>query len=97
MQRLDKRRAITFIDISRSDSSCPISRELMLARLHAEEDGIMHSGAGAFGVMWRAIPLLRPLGLAVRIRLIRSAMEWLYLRYLTIRPRLQAALRNLGA
>ena len=49
-----------------ADPSCPIDRAKLLARFHAEEEGVVHNGAAAFAAMWRAIPLLRPLGLAAR-------------------------------
>jgi len=40
-------------------------------------------------VMWRAIPLLRPLGLAARNRAVLRVLEAAYLRFLKVRPRLQ--------
>ena len=43
----------------------------------------------AFAAMWRAIPLLRPLGQMARNRLVLSLLERLYLRFLRVRPRLQ--------
>lgn len=90
MRRLDKRKAITFVDVaSGADPSCPIDRATLLARFHAEEDGVVHDGAAAFAAMWRAIPLLRPLGLAVRSPLVLRVLEAAYLRFLKLRPRLQ--------
>lgn len=90
MRRLDKRGAIDFIDVAAgSDPSCPIDSATLLARFHAEEDGVVHSGAAAFAAMWRAIPLLRPLGLAARNPLILRLLEKAYLRFLKLRPRLQ--------
>lgn len=65
----------------------------MLARFHAREDGVVLSGAAAFAAMWRAIPLLRPLELAARLPVIEALLEWLYVRFLRIRPRLQERLR----
>ena len=62
MRRLDRRGAIHFIDAAGDDASCPIDRAALLARFHAREDGKLLSGAAAFAAMWRAIPLLRPLG-----------------------------------
>ena len=64
MRRMDAGRRIDFIDVSEEGSLCPIDRKTRLARLHASEDGVLLSGAAAFAAMWRAIPLLRPLGLA---------------------------------
>lgn len=89
MRRLDRRGAITFVDAA-AGGTCPVSRTEMLARFHArEDDGPLLSGAAAFVAMWRAIPVLRPLGEMARNRLILSGLELLYLRFLHIRPRLQ--------
>lgn len=90
MRRLDKRNAITFVDVADGgDPSCPINREQLLARFHAEEDGVVHDGAAAFAAMWRAIPLLRPLGLAARNGAVLRLLEAAYLQFLKVRPRLQ--------
>lgn len=90
MRRLDRRSAIRFVDVASPESVCPIDRGELLARFHAREDGVMLSGAAAFAAMWRAIPMLRPLGLLARNRLVLRALEALYLRFLKVRPRLQA-------
>jgi predicted DCC family thiol-disulfide oxidoreductase YuxK len=89
MRRLDRRNAIRFIDAAPSDSACPIDRAELLARFHAEENGELLSGAAAFAAMWRAIPLLRPLGLMARRPLILGLLERAYRRFLRVRPRLQ--------
>lgn len=90
MRRLDKRGRITFIDIAAgADPSCPVDRAQLLARFHAEEDGVIHDGAAAFAAMWRAIPLLRPFGLAARAPAVLRVLEAAYLRFLKLRPRLQ--------
>jgi predicted DCC family thiol-disulfide oxidoreductase YuxK len=90
MRRLDRRGRISYVDVADgADPSCPIDRAALLARFHAEEDGVVHSGAAAFAAMWRAIPLLRPLGLAARSPLVLRALEAAYLRFLKLRPRLQ--------
>ncbi len=88
MRRLDRRGAISFIDVA-GDGTCPIDRAELLARFHAREDGRMLSGAAAFAAMWRAIPLLRPLGLLARNRVVLRGLEAPYLAFLRIRPRLQ--------
>lgn len=90
MRRLDKRGAITFLDLTNEQTDCPVNRADMLARFHAAEDGVVHSGAAAFAAMWRAIPMLRPLGLLARNRHVLRLLESLYLRFLRIRPALQA-------
>ena len=101
MRRLDRRNAIAFVDVSRPAmqdvASCPIDRSVLLARFHALEDGRMVSGAAAFAAMWRAIPLLRPLGLAARNGLVLAGLERLYGLFLRVRPRLQRAARRLEA
>ena len=105
MRRLDRRHAIRFVDVARDDAGCPIdradllarfhARAALLARFHAREDGRMLSGAAAFAAMWRAIPWLRPLGLAARDPRVLSVLERLYRRFLRLRPPLQRLLRRL--
>lgn len=90
MRRLDRNRAIDFVDVSENrDPSCPIDQAELLARFHAEEDGEVVSGAAAFAAMWRAIPSLRPLGLLARNGLVLALLERLYRLFLRVRPRLQ--------
>ncbi|KQO50249.1 thiol-disulfide oxidoreductase DCC family protein [Sphingomonas sp. Leaf257] len=90
MRRLDRRRRIEFVAIGgRGPDQCPIDRDRLLARFHAREDGRMLSGAAAFAAMWRAIPLLRPLGLAARWPWMLALLERGYRRFLKVRPRLQ--------
>ena len=90
MRRLDTRGAITFVDVAAgADPACPIDRAALLARFHAEENGKVVSGAAAFAAMWRAIPVLRPLGLLARNRLVLRLLEAAYLQFLKVRPRLQ--------
>ena len=93
LRRLDRAGRITFIDAADLEGSCPLDRAALLARFHAQENGRMLSGAAAFAAMWRAIPLLWPLGQAARLPLVERALEWAYLRFLKIRPRLQGLLR----
>ena len=91
MRRLDRRHAITFIDVADdgAGTSCPIDRADLLSRFHASENGRLLSGAAAFAAMWRAIPLLRPFGIAARNRLVLVGLERAYVRFLRLRPRLQ--------
>jgi predicted DCC family thiol-disulfide oxidoreductase YuxK len=90
MRRLDRARAIDFVDVAPEDAACPIDRKLLLARFHAREgDGKVLDGAAAFAAMWRAIPLLKPLGFAARNRVVLSGLERLYTAFLKVRPRLQ--------
>lgn len=95
MRRLDRRGAIRFVDVANGTGSCPIDRGRLLARFHAAEDGRLLSGAEAFAAMWRAIPMLRPLGLMARNRWILAGLEWIYTALLRVRPRLQRWARRL--
>lgn len=98
MRRLDRRGSIDFVDVSgTSPTSCPIDRESLLARFHASEDGRLLSGAAAFAAMWRAIPLLRPIGLAARNPVVLRGLEALYRVFLKARPFMQKLARRLEA
>ena len=89
MRRLDRRGAIAFVDATVADASCPIDRAALLARFHARENGKLLSGAAAFAAMWRAIPLLRPLGMIARNTVALRMLERAYVRFLRVRPTLQ--------
>ena len=90
MRRLDRRGAIEFVDVTTAGAaSCPRDPAELLARFHASEDGRLLSGAAAFAAMWRAIPLLRPLGLIARAPLVLALLEQAYRAFLRVRPRLQ--------
>ena len=94
MKRLDRAGNINFVDLTRADTTCPLDRTLMLSRFHATtREGETLSGATAFAAMWREIPILRPLGLAARNRLILALLEGAYLLFLRIRPLLQRLAR----
>jgi predicted DCC family thiol-disulfide oxidoreductase YuxK len=86
MRWLDRRGDIQFINAADETAACPLDRSLLLERLHAQEGDVMLSGAAAFAAMWRAIPVLRPLGLLARNRFVLRALERLYLLFLRYRP-----------
>jgi predicted DCC family thiol-disulfide oxidoreductase YuxK len=86
MRRLDRRGAIGFIDIAGDNAVCPVDRRDLLERFHAREGGTILSGAAAFAAMWRAIPMLRPIGLAARNPVVLRLLERMYLGFLKIRP-----------
>ena len=95
LRRLDTDGAIRFVDVAAgAPESCPVDHADLLARFHAQEDGKLLSGAAAFAAMWRAIPLLRPLGLVARKPLILKLLERLYRLFLRLRPRLQRLLAD---
>ncbi len=96
MRRLDRAGAIQFLDVASPDGgACPLDRAELLARFHAMEDGRLVSGAAAFAAMWRAIPLLRPLGLLARNPMALSLLETGYRSFLRVRPRLQRIVARL--
>jgi predicted DCC family thiol-disulfide oxidoreductase YuxK len=90
MRRLDRRDNIAFVDIAEGENAiCPVDRAELLARFHARENGKLLSGAAAFAAMWRAIPMLRPLGLVAKNRIVLRMLERIYRTFLRYRPRLQ--------
>ena len=94
MRRLDHAGTIDFVDVAPEGATCPIDRQLLLARFHAREGtessgAPILNGAAAFAAMWRAIPLLRPLGLVARNRMVLAGLERLYTAFLRVRPMLQ--------
>jgi predicted DCC family thiol-disulfide oxidoreductase YuxK len=96
IRRLDWQKDILFENLSLG-GSCPLDRETLLARFHAQEaDGPLLSGAEAFAAMWRATPLLRPLGLAAKWPPILWSLERLYRLFLRIRPWLQGLVRRMA-
>ena len=95
MRRLDKRGAIDFVDVYRGD--CPLDTATMLARFHAQEPGgPLVSGAEAFAAMWRAIPVLRPVGKLARFKPVLWILELGYRFMLLIRPSVQRLVRRIG-
>ena len=93
MRRLDARGAIAFIDLHTADG-CPVDRDELLRRFHAQESGKpVVSGAAAFAAKWRAIPVLRPLGLIARFPPLLWLLEGAYRVFLRIRPALQRIAR----
>lgn len=93
MRRLDKRGAILFVDACDPSMDCPIDRAEILARFHAREDGVLFSGAAAFAATWRAIPMLRPLGVIAGWAPLTPLFELAYRGFLRVRPRLQRLFR----
>ncbi len=89
MRRLDRRGAIHFVDLYGA-RDCPVNQAELLRRFHArEQDQPVVSGAAAFAAMWRAIPVLRPLGLLAKFPPVLWVLEGAYRLFLLVRPRLQ--------
>lgn len=83
MRALDWLRRIKFVDLHAAGTLCPLDPALLLLRFHARDRaGILHSGAPAFGLMWRQIPLLWPLGQIARIPIVLRLLERAYIHFL---------------
>lgn len=96
MRRLDARGAIDFVDVSAEGAACPLDRADLLARFHAQEAGNpIVSGAAAFAAMWRAIPLLRPLGLIAQFPPALWVLERAFRLFLRVRPHITGGRRIL--
>ena len=96
MRKLDWFNKVDFVDVL-STPDCPTQREHLLERFHAQRlGGPLLSGAAAFALLWRSLPLLRPLGEIARIPFVLRILEILYLRFLAIRPKLQIIFANRG-
>jgi len=93
MRRWDTNSLITFVDLTDPAQACPVDRHVVLARLHARENGIMLDGAAAFAAMWRAVPRLCWLGELARNRAMLWGLEQIYCGFLRLRPALQALMR----
>ena len=89
MRRLDRRSAVDFVPIEEGNG-CPLDTATLLKRFHAQEkDGPVVSGAAAFAAMWRAIPVMRPLGLLAKVPPVLWLLERIYLGFLKVRPWMQ--------
>ena len=97
VRRLDRAHRIAWVDVASTDAACPIDRGALLRRFHARADGQVYNGAAAFAAMWRAIPALRPLGLAARNPVVLALLERLYRGFLRVRPRLQRLVARASA
>lgn len=90
MNRLDRSGVIDFVDVVDTPANdCPTDRATLLARFHVREEGRLLSGAAAFAAMWRAIPVLRPLGVLAKNAVLLAMLEKLYAGFLVVRPIVQ--------
>jgi len=83
MRSLDWARRIAFVDLHAPNADCPLDPAVLLARFHARAaDGRVVSGAEAFALMWRQIPLLWPFGQLARIPTVLALLERAYVQFL---------------
>ncbi len=86
-------RAIEWVDVSTPSNarSCAgLGAEQALERFHIRlPGGELVSGGRAFAELWAALPGFRTLGLVMRRRPLCTVLEWAYIGFLRVRPRLQ--------
>lgn len=88
--------ALCFVDVCAPDTALsPDERAQLLARFHVQRaDGHRMEGAAAFVAMWERLPGWRWLARMARLPGALAALEWAYLGFLRVRPRLQALARR---
>ncbi|HEX4843642.1 MAG TPA: demethoxyubiquinone hydroxylase family protein [Limnobacter sp.] len=94
-QGLKSDQAIAWMDVSAEQTELPANcqRDTLMQRFHIQSpDGELQSGALAFATLWQALPGWRWLGRLAKLPGVLGWMEWLYLGFLKIRPRMQHAM-----
>ncbi|HEX4916397.1 MAG TPA: demethoxyubiquinone hydroxylase family protein [Limnobacter sp.] len=94
-QGLKTDQAIAWKDVSAEQTELPANcqRDTLMRRFHIQSpQGELQSGALAFATLWQALPGWRWLGRLAKLPGVLGWMEWLYLGFLTIRPRMQHAM-----
>ena len=85
---------LSWVDVSRApegEVAPGLSKSQALARFHTlRPDGTLISGGAAFAELWAALPGFRPLGRVLRTWPMVWALNWGYLLFLKVRPRLQS-------
>lgn len=80
-RRLDKRRRIQWLDISRQPELLsllepPVSYAAAMSRLHVRDtEGLLHTGVAAFACLWRELPYYRWLSRVVSIPLLTPLLD----------------------
>lgn len=83
---------IAWLDVSAVGAALPDcgNRDALMARFHVQQvDGTVLSGARAFLALWATLPGWRWLSVLGRLPGATPCLEWLYCRFLTVRPWLQ--------
>lgn len=92
LRRLDVKDRLAFENVADPDApiSCPIDRGDLLAKFHARlPGGEVVSGARAFTEAYARVPGLGWAASLGRFGPSRRSLDWLYIRFLRVRPRLQ--------
>ena len=85
---------IAWQDVSEDGTQLPGNgqRQTYMARFHVQQaDGTLLSGAAAFVALWATLPGWRWLAKLAALPGATPLMEWLYCRFLVVRPWLQKA------
>ena len=84
---------IHWVDVSSPEFTAPLgqTKESLMQRFHVvQPDGELISGAAAFVSVWEKWPKFRDLAALSKLPGMLNAMEFGYVNFLKIRPRLQA-------
>lgn len=87
---------IDWLDVSATGAALPTNtdRQALMARFHVmRADGTVLSGAAAFVALWATMPGWRWLAKLGRLPGATACLEWLYCRFLRVRPWLQKAVK----
>lgn len=96
-QRATAAAPITWVDVSAANAPSVAGRSCgdLMARFHVQtSDGVMLSGAAAFVSLWLLFPYWRWLGKFGSLPGMLPVLEWLYVRFLRVRPGLQRLVKN---
>lgn len=84
---------VTFLDVStdaQQDLGDNLDQNKAMKRFHVRRaDGTLLSGAAAFAEIWKKTVWMKPIGYLVGAPGLTRFFDWLYDRFLLIRPRLQ--------
>ena len=92
LRRLDRRDRLAFENVADPDApiSCPIDREVLMARFHARlPSGEVGDGARAFTEAYARVPGLGFMAALGRFGPSHAFLNWGYGLFLKVRPRLQ--------
>lgn len=95
-QDLKSSEPIEWRDVSAATHPIPVghNRQTLMARFHVvKADGTVLSGAAAFVALWATMPGWRWLAKLAQLPGATPCLEWLYCRFLVIRPWLQKAVK----
>ena len=84
---------IHWVDVSSPEFTAPLgqTKESLMQRFHVvQPDGELISGAAAFVSVWEKLPKFRYLAALSKLPGMLNAMDFGYVNFLKIRPRLQA-------